>query len=198
MSRQRGFTLIELIVTLTVAAILMSIAIPNFKTTIYNNRQTAELNTLLSGLVYARSEAVKRNVDVVLCSTSDQKTCSGSWTNGWLVYYTPAGTYDAPGAVSPTNPLPAPTSSEIIRQYPALGGSNTLKSDANAVNNTIVFQPSGQTLLANDSQFTLCDSRGSQYGRVLMASVTGRAEVLPWSSSGGPIWGAKTLTVTCP
>ena len=198
MRKQAGFSLIELIVTLTVAAILVSIAIPNFKTTIDNNRQISELNTLLTGMVYARSEAVKRNVDVVICSTSDQATCSGSWSNGWLVYYTPSGTYNAPGTTNPTNPLPAPTSAEIIRRYPALGGGNTLKSDLNAVNNTIVFQSSGLTLLSNDSQFTLCDARGSQYARVLMVSVTGRAEVLPWSSSSGPTWGSKTLTVSCP
>lgn len=198
MRKAAGFTLIELIVTLTVAGILVSIAIPDFKTTIDNNRQISELNTLLSGMVYARSEAVKRNVDVVICSTSDQKTCSGTWSNGWLVYYTPTGTYDAPGTTNPTNPLPAPTSSEIIREYPALGGGNSLKSDSNAVNNTVVFQPSGLTLLANDSQFTLCDSRGSQYGRVLMVSVTGRAEGLPWNNGSGPVWGSKTLTVTCP
>lgn len=191
MHKAAGFTLIELLVTMLVAGILMAIAVPNFRITIQNNRLSNQLNTLLSGMIYSRSEAIKRNTNVVICASSDQLTCSGSttgWTNGWIVYYTPLPS-------SATAPIPAPTSSEIIRQYPALTGGNTLKSDSNATNGQIVFQSTGMTKLNADSQFTLCDARKAAYARVVMVSLTGRSEVLPGST---PSWGGSALTVTCP
>jgi type IV fimbrial biogenesis protein FimT len=203
MKTQTGFTLLELLTTVAVGAILMAIAIPNFRTTIQNNRMSAQLNTMLSGLIYARSEAIKRNVDVAICATTDQQTCAGSgtWGTGWLIYYTPSGSYNAPG--SATNPLPGPTAAEIIRQYPALSGGNTLNTNAAnngagiaAVSNGIIaFQPSGLALLNNDAQFTLCDTRGTSYARIIAVGATGRAEVLPGSA---PTWSATTLSPSCP
>lgn len=193
MRKQSGFTLLELVITMVVGAILMAIAIPNFRTTIQNNRLSSQLNTLLSGMIYSRSEAIKRNTNVVICASSDQQTCSGStsgWTNGLLVYYTPLPS-------SATAAIPAPTSAEIIRQYPALTGGNTLKSDNNATNGQIVFQSSGMTTMAGgtNSQFTLCDKRSTSYARVVMVSATGRAQVLP---AGTTSWGSGTLSISCP
>ncbi|HEV2110252.1 MAG TPA: GspH/FimT family pseudopilin [Gammaproteobacteria bacterium] len=191
MRKQSGFTLLELLITMVVGAVLMAIAIPNFRITIQNNRLSTQLNTLLSGMIYSRSEAIKRNTDVVICASSDQQTCSGSitgWTNGWIVYYTPPPS-------SATSAIPAPTSAEIIRQYPALTGSNTLKSDSNAASGQIVFQSSGMTTMTKDTQFTLCDPRKANYARVTMVSLTGRAQVLP---AGTTSWGTTTLTVSCP
>ena len=188
MRKESGFTLLELIITMVVGAILMAIAIPNFRITIQNSRLSSQLNTLLSGMVYSRSEAIKRNTNVVICASSDQQTCSGStsgWVNGWIVYYTPPPS-------SSTAAIPAPTSAEIIRQYPALTGGNTLKNAASA---QIVFQSSGMTTLTADSQFTLCDPRGTSKARVTMVAVTGRAEVLQGST---PSWAGSALTVSCP
>ena len=194
MRKQSCFTLLELLTTVTVGALLLSIAVPSFRTTIANNRQSNQLNTVLSGLIYARSEAIKRNASVVICASTDKATCSGTsaWGTGWIIYYVPAG----------GNPATAPAAAAIIRTYPALGGNNTLNTNAASPapiaavsSGTIVFQSSGMTTLANDAQFSLCDARGKSYSRILMVGSTGRAEVMP--TTPAPTWSGNALTPAC-
>ena len=84
----QGFTLVELIVTLAVAAILMGTAVPSFTSLVNSNRLATQANDLLGAMMIARSEAIRLNRRVILCSSSDGATCSsdaGRW-NGWLVF----------------------------------------------------------------------------------------------------------------
>jgi type IV fimbrial biogenesis protein FimT len=75
-----GVTLVELMVALAVFAILVTIGIPSFTNLIANNRVTAAANELLSTLQFARSEAVKRNEDIVA-----RPTDGINWSGGWVV-----------------------------------------------------------------------------------------------------------------
>lgn len=86
--KSAGFTLIELIVTISVAAILMSIAVPSFTNMIDSNRLSTGTNELVSALILARSEALKRSQNVSVCASSDETTCSGSndFGDGWIVF----------------------------------------------------------------------------------------------------------------
>lgn len=82
-----GFTLIELMVTVAVVAVLVSLAMPSFTTVINNNRLTSQANELVSALQTARSEAVRRNASVTLCGSADGSTCAGTddpWQR-WIV-----------------------------------------------------------------------------------------------------------------
>lgn len=83
--RAAGFTLVELMVTLAVAAILMAIAIPNFTALINSNRLTATGNELVASLQLARSEALRRNTQVRVCRSEDGSSCAGAgqW-NRWI------------------------------------------------------------------------------------------------------------------
>ncbi len=85
MNKQSGFTLIELMVVISILAILLGIGVPSFRATIEGNRITTVANDLVGALQFARSEAVKRGTNVTLCSSSDQATCSGAWADGWVV-----------------------------------------------------------------------------------------------------------------
>jgi len=73
-----GFSLIELITTLSIASILLALGIPSFQTLIQNNRMTATVNTISSHLSMARSEAIKRGVRVVLCPSVDGIDCENT------------------------------------------------------------------------------------------------------------------------
>ena len=88
MNRQRGFTLIELIITVAIVAILLAIGVPSFQEMMRNNRVAAHTNDRLSSLNLARSEAIKRGVRVSLCKSSDGLSCAttGDWTQGWIVF----------------------------------------------------------------------------------------------------------------
>lgn len=78
--RARGFTLIELMVTLAVFAILVTVAVPSFRDVIENNRLATEVNRILSSLSYARSEAVRLSDEVTVTAIN------GSFANGWCVH----------------------------------------------------------------------------------------------------------------
>ena len=88
MKYAHGFTLVELLITILVAALLMALAIPAFHSFVENNRIISSTNELVSSLAVARSEAVHRRDTVTLCSSADLATCAGSasWETGWIAF----------------------------------------------------------------------------------------------------------------
>ncbi|RRQ23560.1 prepilin-type N-terminal cleavage/methylation domain-containing protein [Guyparkeria sp. SCN-R1] len=69
-SRSSGFSLIELMITIVVAAILLAVAIPGFGNLILSNKLTTVTNEWVTAVNVARSEAIKRNAVVVICGES--------------------------------------------------------------------------------------------------------------------------------
>ena len=88
MKRTHGFTLVELLITILVAALLMALAIPAFNSFVENNRIAASSNSIVSALNVARSEAIHRRETVTICSSADLATCAGStsWETGWIAF----------------------------------------------------------------------------------------------------------------
>lgn len=86
MRYKRGFTLVELLITIVVASILIAVAVPAFSSFVQNNRITAQTNELVTAIATARSEAIKRKQGVTVCNSSDGATCSGSWDQGWILF----------------------------------------------------------------------------------------------------------------
>lgn len=160
-SKSQGFTIIELMITLAVAAILLSLAAPSFTDIIKNNRLVTQVNLIAAGLNFARSEAIKRSVSVTLCKSDDQATCNGNWQDGWLLFEDSDGngTVDA--------------GDTIIRVG---AGTNTAATGITLVfpnKNRITYNPDGFAVGFN-STFKFCDDRGSAFGKGLVVSNTGR------------------------
>lgn len=136
MNRQAGFTLTELIVTVAVAAILLTVGIPSFQDMFRRNRAAAHTNEVISALNLARSEAAKRGVRVSLCPSTDQATCSGgtNWNSGWIVF-TDTSTNDSTVTVG-----------TVLRVGEALTGAPTLTGPT-----SVRYQFTGNTLPAGTS-----------------------------------------------
>lgn len=185
MKSNAGFTLIELIITVAVAAIVLTLGVPSFREIISNNRLTAGANEMVAALHLARSEAVKRNVRVTLCKSADGATCaaSGGYEQGWIVFVD----RNSNGAVN--------AGEEVIRSYGALPGGMTLLGGAN-VGNVISYVAAGVaqqlngTLLSAtsaDTTLTLCKPGYTTSARQLVIGVGGRMQVTklqPASAAG--------------
>lgn len=150
--RSRGFTLIELMVTITVAAVLLTIALPSFVSTTLNSKLRATANNLSAAVMLARSEAIKRNAATQLCPSDNDSSCSGDWEDGWIVI--------------------ASDNTVVHREGPVPEGFKV-----NTTATTLSFDPSGVGSTAAD--FTICratPSVGSQE-RVVTVTATGRPSV---------------------
>lgn len=157
---ERGFTLIEMLVTLSIAAIMLTIAVPSFRIFLLNTRITSQTNDFVLALASAKSEAVKRGVNVTVCPRNTNTAClaSTTWDTGWLVFVDNDGGGTVNGA-------------DVILQVRApLEGSNTLRSGARQ---RVTFQNTGFSSGFNDT-FRLCDSRGTADARNITVSMQGR------------------------
>jgi type IV fimbrial biogenesis protein FimT len=88
MKKYNGFTLIELLITLVIVSILLTIGVPAMKTYMQSGQLIASTNELLSAFHLARSESVKSNARVTICTSTNGTSCSGSesWREGWIVF----------------------------------------------------------------------------------------------------------------
>ena len=173
--RVDGFTIIEIVVTISVAGILMAIAVPAFNTFIQNQRLATVTNSLVLSLNFARSEAIKRDTatGITVCASTDQQNCNGAgWNDGWLV-------------ADVTN------NSCTLQGVPKIGTQNTVSEVAGPGQLVLVFQSNGAA--ASAASFTICDSRGAAYAHSIDLSPTGRAV-----SSGTPGQTISGGALACP
>jgi type IV fimbrial biogenesis protein FimT len=161
MKKEHGFTLLEIIVTLAIIALVMAFAIPGMGTFIKNERLTTQINALVGHLAYARSEAVLRTQQVAVCVSNDTTSCTGgnSWEDGWIVYVDVDGNGSFSGGEI------------ILRAQPTLEGNNTLTP---AIIGTQVIYDYRGYLGSPVGSLLLCDDRSGPYGKTLSISTTGR------------------------
>ncbi len=160
MNRNSGFTLIELMVVLAVAAILATTAAPAFWNMIQNSRTTTQANELVTAINLARSEAIKRGERVEICASANPASgeCGGvgDWSDGWLVRL-------------------EDDSSGIIRVWEAPAGLNL---SVNGGGGSMVFRSLGERV--EDGTFTMTlrfDGCTGDQQRRIRVNAAGRTSV---------------------
>lgn len=148
-----GFTLAELLITIAVLAVLVTIAVPSMQEFVRKNRVTTQINALLADLTFARSEAIKRATTVRVCNSKDQETCAADakWADGWIVIVPSAD-------------------GELLRKTAALEGGNALTNTA-GLEAAVDFRRDGTPAIAGE--FMLCDP-GKKHGRMLTIESAGQ------------------------
>lgn len=127
--RSAGVTLVELIVAVAILAIIAAMALPSFNNVIVSNRLAAGANELVGSLQAARSEAIRRGSRVVVCASSSGTTCTGTWSDGWIVFEDA----NRDGAVT--------AGETILRSQSALADLEVLASSN--IGTAMVFRPDG-------------------------------------------------------
>jgi type IV fimbrial biogenesis protein FimT len=86
-----GFTVIEMMIALSVLAVILTLAVPAFGRFMEQQRLTARANELVAHLQFARGQAISRGTLVAACPSRDGRTCTGGnrWEHGWIVYLDP-------------------------------------------------------------------------------------------------------------
>lgn len=84
--RQSGFTLLELMVTISVLAILLALGLPSFQGSLRSNRVATATNEMIASISLARSEAIRSTQGGGVCPSTNGTGCGGNWSDGWLVW----------------------------------------------------------------------------------------------------------------
>ena len=157
----QGFTLPELLVALAVVTILITLSGPSLKSLIANQQVAATAQELYKSLLLARSEAVKRQQSVSLCSSTDGAACdeaNSGWHHGWLVFTD----RDADGILDSEDALIRVSAKRSSLQMSIIWNRGFF----------LTFNSRGQTVTAGT--FEICDD---QEVRAIILSMTGRARI---------------------
>lgn len=161
---QAGFTLTELMVTLTIVAILCGIGVPSFRYVTTGNRLSAEVNALLGDMQLARAEAIREGANVVVCASKDEATCSGEsdWKTGWIVWNDPNGN----GSID--------SDEAVLHQQQAIKSEDTVEASNDVTQ--ITFNRTGfATGLPLGTVITLRDSTANKrFTRCLQITAVGK------------------------
>ncbi len=157
----KGFTLMELMVTIAISALTLSLGVPSFVAIVQNARLTSGTNEFLSALHQARGSAIERGVRTTLCPSSDAAACdiNAEWNEGWILF------------VDDNSDGGLDAGELVLTRHAALNGPMLISDNPGE---SVAYFPSGESRVGANrlGSFTIFDSRGK--GRLIQLSRTGK------------------------
>lgn len=196
---QNGFTLYELLITVLVVGVILTLGIPNLSEFSANSRLTGAANDLHASFQLARSEAARAKTNITICASADpfalNSDCDGTWEQGFIVFLDDDGDLARAGAAETVLRAHGPLDTEIILAV---------------ANNATYFSYASTGLGRGDvggnpalTQVVMCDDRGNvtaaggnSAARLFVATPLGRATILRDKALIGTALG--NMGATCP
>lgn len=171
-SRPAGFSLLELLIVVSVAGILAGLAAPSFKGMLLDSQRTAVVNSFVHSVYLARSTAAMQGRTVHICRSTDGHTCSNgtaNWQEGWIVFVN----------TDRDEPPMRDSNERILSAQPAWREGRVTSNRRSfsftahqyAVNGTLVF----------------CDRRGPTHARAIIINIGGRPRVATRDAENRPL-----------
>lgn len=170
-----AFTLIELLITIAVAALLAGVAVPSMRGLLLDQRMSSQINTLVGHINFGKSEAVMRNRQVVICKSADGQVCDAraDWDEGWILFVdNDRNEHRAAGE-------------PLLRRHGPLPAGLSLHYAGFPSSRYMSFAPTGITRV--NGTFVFCDGRGPEKARAVVVSKTGRARTTARKAGGAPL-----------
>lgn len=179
--RQNGFTLYELLITVLVVAVIITLGIPNMAEFTQNSRLTSTSNDLLSSFQLARSEAARSRGNITICASNNSMAadanCSGTFNDGWIIFV------DTDGNLNRAGPY-----ENVLRSHPAPPSGVTITPENGATyfafagtglgRGNVDGAPAIQTVMICDARGIDTAPGGRATARRLVATAIGRATVI--------------------
>ncbi len=185
--KQSGVTMVELIITMTIAGILLGMGVSSYRYVTRSNRASGEINALLGDMQFARYEAVKEGLNVQICpaASATATTCNptNTWSNGWIVL---SNALSGNGGVATV----------LRRQLPFSQFSSTDTLTSPTANQIVTFNREGfaSGLTTPVAVFSLHDSTNTaSYTRCLILGQSGALQTAQATSQTGQTY----MTATC-
>lgn len=148
-----GFTLVELMVTIAVAAILLTVGVPSLKSLYDAYRGSSEISRIQQALSFARNQAISYGAPVAVCPNNDGSSCGTSWQSGLLIYATTTAN--------------TATVSKVLKVVEGFNSSDRVAGG------NIVFRPDGLTSNTQQVSFIYCPNGDSSGSRSVNVSSSG-------------------------
>lgn len=174
---QAGFTLYELLITVLIVGVVLSMAVPNMQDFARNSRMTSTANDMHAAFHLARSESSRAKSNITICPSNDGASCSGTWSDGYIVFVDDDGDLTVDGGTD-----------SVLRRHGAIDDKISLKIANGATyfsySSTGLGRPgvSGNTAV---SQVVMCDERGNitaaggnSAARLFVVTPLGRATIV--------------------
>lgn len=180
MKQQKGVTLVELMVSVSIVAIILAFVGPSIQSILIKNRIIAEINETSSLIQYARHHAIDEQAQVVVCPSKDYSVCSTDWNDPKIVFID-----------EDANAIRAATEELLV----SIGASSSTSLMTNTTN-IIKFAETGEANLS--TEILICHKNGNaEYARSLSVTLQGRVKMSTDSDKNGINENAAGTQLSC-